>query len=161
MAFNKSQARDLITRTLKHFDWDIPALRELIMLTMAQESGLGTYLRQLAGGPALGVCQMELATHNDIWQNYLKFKPDLCDKVKTFMSNASTVDKYFHELEFNLAYAIVMAAVLYFRRMKSWSGLPADPSNVEALAALWKKHYNTPSGAGTEAQAVTNFKKYC
>lgn len=160
MAFNKSQIRDLITRTIKQLDWDIPALRELIMLTMAQESGLGTYLRQIGGGPAVGVCQMELATHNDIWQNFLKFKTDLASKIKPLMSEASSVDKYFHELEFNLAYAIAMTAVLYFRKLRSWDKLPKQ-DDLAGLATLWKKHYNTPQGAGTESEAIENYKKFC
>lgn len=42
--------------------WSQPA-EDLVMGTAAQESRL-TYLRQLGGGPALGLWQMEPATHD-------------------------------------------------------------------------------------------------
>ena len=49
-----------------------PESVELVLGTCIQESHL-QYLKQLGGGPALGVIQMEPATHEDIWDNWLLF----------------------------------------------------------------------------------------
>ena len=49
----------------------------LLLGTCAQESRMGTYVHQLGNGPALGIYQIEPATHNDIWANFLKYKPAL------------------------------------------------------------------------------------
>ncbi|MCF6337437.1 MAG: hypothetical protein L3J84_05735 [Gammaproteobacteria bacterium] len=37
--------------------------------------------RQVGGGPEVGYFQMEPAMHDDIWNNYLNFRPDLASVV--------------------------------------------------------------------------------
>jgi hypothetical protein len=56
------------------------AAEQLLLGTAMQEDDL-VHRRQMGGGPARGFFQMELATHNDIWQNFLKFRKELADKV--------------------------------------------------------------------------------
>ena len=34
-----------------------------------------------------------------------------------------------------------------------------DAGDVEALAAYWKQHYNTPAGAGSEAEFIDNYQR--
>ena len=65
MAFNCLQFRDLITRVLKEVALYSPAAVNLLLGTAAQESGFGTYLRQVKG-PALSVFQIEEATFLDL-----------------------------------------------------------------------------------------------
>ncbi|KAF0118141.1 MAG: hypothetical protein FD149_866 [Rhodospirillaceae bacterium] len=67
----------VIRPTLLHLGLHSPAAEALLLGTAIQESRLGTYLRQTGGGPALGVYQMEPATHEDIWTNFLAYRPDL------------------------------------------------------------------------------------
>ena len=50
-----------------------PVAENLIMGTAAQESGF-TYIKQLGGGPALGMFQVEPATAEDILFRYLKIR---------------------------------------------------------------------------------------
>ena len=38
--------------------------------------------------------------------------------------------------------------------------LPTDPNDIPALAALWKRVYNTPLGAGTEAEFIDDYQRY-
>ncbi|MFT9424981.1 MAG: hypothetical protein ABF570_07600, partial [Acetobacter syzygii] len=45
----------------------------LVTGTALVESGL-VWLRQNGGGPALGLWQMEPATHDDCWRNFLAFR---------------------------------------------------------------------------------------
>jgi len=155
MALDKEQFQDLIERKLKEINMHSGAAVHLLLGTAAQESGFGTYLRQVGGGPALGVFQMEPATEKDIWNNYLdvEFREDLAFAVwrACYVSCANP-----EALEYNLAYQIVMARI-HYRRIKE----PLPPhDNVEALARYWKKYFNTPYGAGREDEFVRNYKKY-
>ena len=57
------------------------AAEQLLLGTAIQESLL-IHRQQLGGGPALGLFQMETATHDDCWNNFLKFRKGLADKVR-------------------------------------------------------------------------------
>ena len=123
---------------------------ELLMLTAAQESHLGTYLRQMSG-PARGVFQIEPATHGDLMSNFLRFKPELFNAMTAF--RADTMGDL--NLRGNLPYQIIIARLVYFRKTEP---LPSK-DDVQAMAQYWKKHYNTPLGKGTVEEAVRNYKR--
>lgn len=42
---------------------------ELLLMIIAHESSGGKHRRQIGGGPALGIYQIEPPTHNSIWDN--------------------------------------------------------------------------------------------
>jgi hypothetical protein len=65
--FDTTQFYQLIKTVLINFDPFLASLNaiQLLMGTAAQESHLGTYLKQI-NGPALGVFQMEPNTEIDI-----------------------------------------------------------------------------------------------
>lgn len=119
---------------------------DLLIGTAAVESKLGTYLHQVGGGPAKGVFQMEPATHDDIWNNYLKYKHTLYDSLK-FIAPASDAEA----LIYNLSYATAMARIHYLRVPEA---IPkrvyfgSKDSYIAALGAYWKEHYNTYKGKG-------------
>lgn len=61
---DKAQLRELITHVLKKYDlYSVDAV-ELLMLTAATEGNLGYYIRQVGGGPALGIFQCEPNTYD-------------------------------------------------------------------------------------------------
>ena len=74
---DKTQLRTLVKDVLTFLNLHSQAAEDLVMGTIAQESRMGTYIRQLGNGPALGISQMEPATHNDIWNNFLAYKEPL------------------------------------------------------------------------------------
>ena len=121
------------------------------MLTAAQESHLGTYLKQV-GGPALGVYQMEPATHSDLWTEFISRKPRLNAKL-----HDSVPQNQIHVLFMvgDLYYATIMARVYYFRVAE-----PLPPLNTRALAEYWKKYWNTELGKGTVNEALANYARY-
>ena len=55
------QLKELIERVLRKVNLYSDAAVDLLMLTAAQESACGKYIRQLGNGPALGIFQMEPA----------------------------------------------------------------------------------------------------
>lgn len=129
------------------------AAEYLLLGTAAQESNLGHYLAQ-SHGPALGIYQIEPATHADIWQNCLQYKPDLAEKVHALLSPFNTQDKD-QALITNLAYSTAIARVIYYRIPKP---LPAA-YDLSGLAGYWKQYYNTPSGRGTVEEFMANYKE--
>lgn len=144
---------NVIRPALKAIGHDSPAAEQLLLGTAIQESHL-KYRRQLGGGPGRGLFQMEPATHNDIWKNYLAYKKDLADKVSGLLSS-SKADRL-AELENNDKYAAAMARVHYLRQPAK---LPEE-NDIQGMAAYWKKYYNTPAGKGKESQFIENWKRF-
>lgn len=148
------QLRELVIRpVLEHLHLWSPVAENLVAGTAAQESGL-RYLHQMGKGPAIGLWQMEPATHDDLWANYLRYKPELSKLVHdlelpAFAGGAS-------EMAGNMYYACAMCRV-HYKRAKPV--LPANPNDPWALAQYWKSHYNTPLGKGKVEEFVINYDK--
>lgn len=148
---NIPQLRACVIRpALLHLGLYSLAAEELLVGTAVQESRLH-YLRQLNDGPAMGIFQMEPATHNDIWQNYLNYRPELAIKVAALSTEKLRRDA--QDMAGNLFYACAMARVHYMR-------VPAPlprADDVEGMAHYWKDHYNTHQGKGTVAEFVKHY----
>ena len=147
---NKNQLRNLIERTLKEVDgfYSEEAVN-LLMGTSAQESHLGEYIRQIKG-PALGIFQMEPATFRDIldW-----LRPQI--KLYSRIFKAANISSIRPEiLEYNLKAAILLTRIHYLRKPGKL------PDTIEGMAWYWKQWYNTPLGAGTEAEFIANYKRF-
>ena len=153
MSINKVQLREGIREVLKMLEPTIRYTQEaedLLMLTAAVESDLGRYLVQRGGGPALGIFQMEPNTHDDIYDNFLKFRPTIMATVLKF----ATPQEGTFDLQYNLAYQIVMCRVHYLRVPQS------IPKTLTAQAEYWKRHYNTFSGKGATKKAEQKYLEY-
>jgi len=142
--------KHIIRPALEAIDLYSEAAAELLLGTAIQESRL-VYLKQIGGGPALGLFQMELATHDDIWINYIKYHDDLKGKILDISKFGDS-----SHLIWNLYYAAAMCRVHYYRDPEA---LP-EAGDISRLAAYWKRVYNTAAGAGTEAEYMANWHKY-
>lgn len=129
-----------------------PAAVELLLGTALKESGGLRWRRQLDGGPARGLFQMEQATHDDIWRTYLAYRPALADAIRSaFTPAGGTLE--FEQVTDDDAYAAVMARLKYYR-----VSAPLPPAgDVQAQALYWKTHYNTKLGKGTAASYVESW----
>src|SRR5262245_22881642 len=129
------------------------AAESLLLGTMAQESKLGLYARQLGHGPALGPFQMEPNTHDDLWENYLNYRPRLANAVMqlSYARKPGWLNPDASELWHNWRYAAAMCRMHYIRVPES---LPMQPDDIEALARYWKKYYNTMAGKGTVEEFI-------
>ena len=123
---------------------------ELLMGTAAQESHLGKYRKQIGGGPALGIYQMEPATFDDIVKNYLSSKPVLKEKI---IEVSGVTELNSKDLVNNDRLSTCMARVHYLRVKEG------IPSSLDGQARYWKKYYNTHLGVGTEEEYKSNYKK--
>jgi hypothetical protein len=131
-----------------------PGASDLLLGTAVHESGGFKWVTQMGGGPARGYFQMEGATHDDCWDNYLKYHKALGDLVKTTLKAGETAVT--DTMTINDPYAAAMARIKYRRVSEA---IPAA-GDLPALAKYWKKYYNTPLGAGTTAEFIENWNKY-
>lgn len=152
-----SQVREfLIKPALDDIGLYSEGAEELLVATMAQESLGGTYIVQ-RHGPALGIYQMEPTTHDDIWNNYLKYHPDLAHKIIAPFSINSRVGNPGHEeVMYNLRYATQMARIHYYRFPDA---LPAK-NDLNGIWQVYKRRYNSISGSATIDSFMANYKKF-
>lgn len=128
----------------------------LVIGTAAQESGF-RYLHQIGKGPALSLWQIEPATARDaLARGPAGCLDRLCSAFNWKLVTPESLDR---QLPGNLLLAAAMCRLIYY--LKPFK-LPIDntPMTVAKLAHIWKLHYNTPLGAGTEAQFIANWQKY-
>ena len=143
--------KDIIIPALKAIAKDSIVAEQLLLGTAIQESHL-KYLRQLNNGPALGYFQMEPKTHDDIWKNFLDYRPTLAAKI---LSLGGISDASSNLLTTNHKYAAAMARIQYLRAPKP---LPTS-GDINAIAQYWKQFYNTGGGKGTTDEFVINWQK--
>ena len=119
----------------------------LVLRTGQAESGYKT-LRQYGDGPALSFWQVEPATAKDCIDNYLKFRKDRYDALKSL---GFIEDQLEYSLLSNIAVGAAFCRIKYLRDSKplpSWD-------DIDAQAQYWKRVYNTELGKGT----IQHFKK--
>lgn len=159
MSLNLAQLREhVVIPALQQLCLYSLAAEQLVIGTIAQESQ-GSYLKQLGNGPALGLIQMEPATHKDIWMNFIRYKRAI--RHALLLMTSDSVDEGYEQngwpdhvaLVWNLRYAIAMCRVHYYRKPEA---LP-KANDINALAEYWKEHYNTVHGAGTVEEFIKNF----
>lgn len=103
-------------------------------------------------GPAFGFWQMEKATHDDLWLNFVIHRPVLFDALVRLTGRSF---QSVEALRWNLRYGAAMCAVHYLRA----PGKHPAEGDYEAMARYWKKVYNTPLGAGKVEHAIPLFKQ--
>lgn len=145
----------VVTPVLRHLGIWSPVRVALTLGTAAQESLMGKYLKQISG-PALGIYQCEPATHRDIWDNFLRYRPEMAEKCRDLSYKAATWARKDEQLATNLAYATAICAMHYLRVPEY---LPAS-KDVKKLASYWKRYYNTSLGKGTEEEFIENYRRY-
>lgn len=154
MAMSSDQlACEVIDEVLYHLKLYSKSAVNLLLLTAAVESDMGSYLKQI-NGPALGIYQMEPDTYWDIHENFLKYRPDLHEQVSDFSLSVDLGGA--NELAGNLYYSTAMARAHYLRFPEP---LP-KADDVEGLARYWKKYWNTEKGGGTVEAAIYKYTKY-
>lgn len=150
----------VIRPALQRIDLWSKSAENLVLGTGLIESKL-EYVDQTSNGvvpgPAYGLFQMEKPTHDDIWENYLKFQP----KLGLAVLNLAGWDQLNHppveELWGNNFYSAAMCRV-HYRRISQ--PLPAEDDAL-GMARYWKSHYNTYSGKGSVQDAYLKFIKVC
>lgn len=144
-------------------EWIEPALKFLpdnlntparaqIVLGIGNKETQYRYVRQIGGGPALGFWQMEPATHDDMWRNFIRYRPELQSAALRLLAGATPDAKL---LTTRMDYAALMAALHVYRAKDA---LPAY-GNALGQARFWKDNFNTSLGKGTVSGALPYFQQ--
>lgn len=135
--------RERIREALERVDPSMssPEAVELLLGTAARESRLGKFGNSVAKH-GIGPFQIIKSTEKDIWENYLRYKPELRKRIieatgETGPNPRALID--------NFDYATAMARTVYKRTPEP---LPAA-DDIQGQARYWKKYYNTAAGKGT------------
>lgn len=150
------RAQDLIEHvirpTLEYMGMYSEAAENLLIGTAMQESRL-KYLHQVSG-PAIGLWQMEPATHDDLYTNFIDYKGALKALVRSLAGSKYANTKIDpDEMHGNLYYACAMARLQYYRQKEP---LPYA-EDIHALSRYYKKYYNTPLGKATLEQFIESY----
>ena len=144
--------RGIIRATLEYCgaddakDWE-----RLLLLTVATESDMGTWTRQLRG-PARGIVQIEPRTERCVLDWMQRHKPELYAKVKSLRVPAKLA---VHEAEYNSSYALAICYGVYLMRKAQPKGKPPI-----GLAQIYKDKYNTKAGKATVAGVMDKITKF-
>lgn len=118
------------------------AAMELMLGNCAVESNMGQYRKQLGGGPARGIFQMEPSTYYWLLNIYAPRFPWLwhhCDA---------------------LIYDDILAAAMCRLRYRIVEAPLPPAGDLWAQAKYWKKWYNTEKGAGTVQKYIQKYREY-
>ena len=142
---------EFIRPVLKQMKLWSPEAEDLLVGTAIHESGGFKAIRQMNGGPALSYFQMEPATLYDLYENFLKYRPELRDRIDQFQLKPFSMVE---NLTLNPAYATAAARLQYYRVRE------AIPDDLNGQAAYWKKYWNTDAGKGTTEQYIDHINHY-
>jgi len=113
---------------------------ELLMMTAAHESAQGRYIKQIRG-PALGLFQMEPATHSYIYSWLCNHQP--ADRRRAALEWALERVGSAEQMTGNHYYATAIAAFNYYSKPGRL------PNNIADMTDYAKKYWNTHLGKAT------------
>jgi len=136
------------------------AAEELVLGTAIKESGL-IHLKQIGGGPACGLWQIEPFTGRDIIERYyyrdfrLRAVSRMLNRVLNQANPVILEERLIRELTSNLVLGCIVC------RLKYRDAKPKLPNagDLEAQSHYWKDHYNTAAGDGKPEEYVSAWKR--
>lgn len=156
-ATNKFDAflKDVVAPVLKSLrlhgsEMELRSACQLLMGTAIHESGGLVHRVQLGGGPARSFFQIEPATLDDLFENYLDFRPEHRYRVLRLVgvNQSDIVDR----LATNDQLATAVARYIYYRRPEPMPRV----DDIQGHAQFWKDHYNTALGKGTTEKWIAD-----
>lgn len=152
---DSTQLREYVIRpVLKNLDLHSSAAENLLVMIAAHESKMGTYMRQLGGGPAAGIYQMEGSTAMDVWR-YVDERRDDEDWYYQ-LSDMEGETPLRDSLTWDMGYQTALARIYLYRFPEP---LP-EADDLEGLAKYAKKYWNTTAGAATPSDYLEAYKPH-
>ena len=136
-----NQIKEIVEEALYRIDGYSDDALVLVLRTGQVESKYKA-LRQYGDGPAIGFWQVEPATAEDIWKNYIAYRPHY---EKAMLSLGYDPENLEFSLLSNIA---VQAAFCRFKYKRDKNPIPSW-DDLKAQGEYWKKVYNTYLGKGT------------
>lgn len=134
--------RELIEDTTSDLKLSKPEFTLACSMLVAHESQGGKFLRQHPTGPALGVIQMERATHADTWLH--------CDNIQMYAERLGYREDV-NKLKYDLRYNIFMA------RMRFIMDVNPFPKTEKEMAVYLKNYWNSKNGAASPEKYLQDY----
>ena len=115
-------------------------IAQLVLETIQVES-YRTHVKQLGGGPALGLIQIEPETYDDLMVFVKRYKA-VYSQVMSFYDKKSTLED---NLKHNVPFQVALVLANYWR--KSGNLLSSFVGSAESRWTLYKLQYNSTLGA--------------
>lgn len=147
----------VIKPTLAYLQLGGPSPERILLATIAQETK-GDNIDQVLGskdvvlGPAYGPYQIEGPSHDDLFNNFLRYRTDLLTKVQALRAPQPSA---YEQLAGNFFYATAVARCIYFRDK---APLP-QADDAEGMWKCYKRVWNTELGAATREQFMAAYTK--
>lgn len=147
-----SQLREEIIRPiLKDMHLWSEEAEDLLIGTALHESDGLKRLRQYGDGPALSYFQMEPETLYDLYENFLKYRPEWLERLNGYQITSLSLSE---NLVMNLAFSVAAARLQYYRVPE------AIPKSKEGQAEYWKTYWNTEKGKGTVKKYLADLARF-
>jgi len=130
-----------------------PSAEKLLIMTAAHESMGYRYRAQTGGGPALSYYQIEPNTLDDLYTNYLAYRPEKQALLDRYLPEGTSRTDALENID---SYATAAARLIYSRVPDA---LP-DVEDSEALAKYAKQFWNTALGAATWQKYLADYDRY-
>lgn len=129
-----------------------PSAETILLMAAAHESHLGTYLRQIGGGPARGIWQVEIATMTDNYTTFLNVQSrrPLAQQIAE-ITGIPGPDVL--ALQYNQIYCCVHA------RLKLYRSKGPIPSDLDGMAEYLKLVFNTVDRAATPGDYLDAYRE--
>ena len=157
----KTLIEHIIAPTLHHLAAAAPkidsmAAKQFMLAVAAQETHCGQYFKQLGIHPEAenygqGIWQVEHNTSQDIFDNYLRYKPKLLDLVNQLFTKANNQPHIQCPM-----YNCAIARLAVYRYKEPMPEL----NDKEGMWELYKLRYNSHLGAATKPHWVKNWDIY-
>ena len=144
---------DVVRPCLQYLDMHSSGAEDLMIAVAIHESGALQWRRQLAGGPARGLWQVEPTTERSIFDDYLAFRPRRAAQLQGLLARGPELDD---PLADNDWYCCALARIIFWRVPNAM----VERGNRPAQARCWKDHYNTIEGAGTVEDFLHSQRRY-
>lgn len=152
---NKKQLLELVVQPTLCEIKNGPSGEDAIMMIIAHESKRGEYLKQFPKGPAWGLIQMEIATHDDTWNNgdsiwMNAVKLGILSPEDAAQRNIPSYER----LSWDLRYNVFMARQRLFMKPGM---LPTD---LKELSEYLKTHWNSVLGAADPMSYYNDYTRW-
>lgn len=158
-----NQLRALISETLTYLSPDIPYSAdavELLLLTAAQETQLGRWIKQIRG-PARGIFQVEPESEAAMLAWLQAKYPEGYARLMALNAAAdgqgTAGDQ---DMVFNLKYQAAAARWFYKWKKESRGKPEAIPTDRAEQALYYKALWNTAAGKATAAEALLAYRRF-
>ena len=153
MSYNSNQFRKIVRQVVKEIGLWSPVAEEMLMGTAAVEMNFGHYLVQLGGGPGCGVFSIEKNTEIDVWNNYIRYHPEMREHIARI---AGVTGPNPLALTTDLAYQIIICRLKYRMIRAHFPALDDLPGQ----AKYWDRYYNCNPEKGTTAEYIDKYRRY-